>query len=50
MQFWDENRLSRLQWLNRTKVIGSNNWNKSQLRIAKLHAKIANIRQDTLHT
>ena len=44
-----EKRLSRLQWLNRNKVIGSRNWRKAQLRIAKLHAKIANIRQDTLH-
>ncbi|MGL4883075.1 MAG: RNA-guided endonuclease InsQ/TnpB family protein [Waterburya sp.] len=44
-----EKRLSRLQWLNRHKIIGSNNWKKAQLRIAKLHAKIANIRKDTLH-
>jgi len=44
-----EKRLSRLQWLNRNKVIGSKNWKKAQLKIAKLHAKIANIRQDTLH-
>ncbi len=44
-----EKRLSRLQWLNRNKVIGSRNWKKAQLKIAKLHAKIANIRQDTLH-
>ena len=44
-----EKRLSRLQWLNRNKVIGSNNWKKAQIRIAKLHAKIANIRKDTLH-
>ena len=42
-------RLARLQWLNRNKKIGSNNWKKAQLRIAKLHAKIANIRRDTLH-
>jgi putative transposase len=44
-----EKRLSRLQWLNRNKEIGSNNWKKAQLKIAKLHAKIANIRKDTLH-
>ncbi|MDJ0534496.1 MAG: transposase [Xenococcaceae cyanobacterium MO_207.B15] len=44
-----EKRLSRLQWLNRNKVIGSKNWKKAQLKIAKLHTKIANIRQDTLH-
>ncbi len=42
-------RLARLQWLNRNKVIGSANWKKAQLKIAKLHAKIANIRKDTLH-
>lgn len=42
-------RLSRLQWLNRNKQIGSNNWRKAQLKIAKLHTKIANIRKDTLH-
>ena len=44
-----EKRLSRLQWLNRNKVIGSNNWKKAQIKIAKLHTKIANIRKDTLH-
>ncbi len=42
-------RLARLQWLNRNKVIGSGNWQKVQLKIAKLHARIANIRKDTLH-
>ncbi len=42
-------RLARLQWLNRNKKIGSNNWKRAQLKIAKLHAKIANIRKDTLH-
>jgi putative transposase len=44
-----EKRLSRLQWLNRRKVIGSSNWRKAQIKIARLHAKIANIRKDTLH-
>lgn len=44
-----EDKLRRLQWLNRHKVIGSNNWKKAQLKIAKLHGKIANIRKDTLH-
>ena len=42
-------KLSRLQWLNRNKVVGSNNWRKAQNKIAKLHRKIANIRKDTLH-
>ena len=44
-----EKKLSRLQWLNRHKVKGSNNWKKAQVQIAKLHLKIANIRKDTLH-
>jgi putative transposase len=42
-------KLSRMQWLNRHKTIGSNNWKKAQLKIARLHGKIANIRSDTLH-
>lgn len=42
-------KLSRMQWLNRHKVIGSTNWKKAQLKIARLHRKIANIRKDTLH-
>jgi putative transposase len=44
-----EKKLARLQYLNRHKVKGSNNWNKAQRQIAKLHFKIANIRKDTLH-
>jgi len=44
-----EAKLSRMQWLNRHKIIGSANWKKAQLQIAKLHRKIANIRKDTLH-
>ena len=44
-----ENKLSRLQWLNRHKVKGSHNWKKAQNQIARLHKKIANIRKDTLH-
>ncbi|MEG4507878.1 RNA-guided endonuclease TnpB family protein [Microcoleus sp. F6_B4] len=42
-------KLSRMQWLNRHKIIGSNNWKKAQLKIARLHGKIANIRKDKLH-
>ena len=38
-----------LQWLNRRKQIGSVNWKKAQVKIARLHRKIANIRKDTLH-
>lgn len=41
--------LSRMQWLNRHKVIGSKNSQKAQIEIARLHRKIANIRKDTLH-
>lgn len=42
-------KLSRMQWLNRHKLIGSSNWKKAQIKIARLHNKIANIRKDTLH-
>jgi putative transposase len=44
-----QSKLRRLQWLNRHKIIGSNNWKKAQIKIARLHQKIANIRKDTLH-
>ncbi|NJM71830.1 MAG: IS200/IS605 family element transposase accessory protein TnpB [Scytonema sp. RU_4_4] len=44
-----EAKLSRMQWLNRHKIIGSANWKKAQLQIARLHRKVANIRKDTLH-
>ncbi|EDX71886.1 transposase, IS605 family [Coleofasciculus chthonoplastes PCC 7420] len=44
-----EKKLSRWQWLNRHKVKGSNNWRKAQVKIARLHRQIANIRKDTLH-
>ena len=43
---------SRLQRLSRSlsrKVKGSNNRNKAKAKLAKLHARIANIRKDTLH-
>jgi len=42
-------KLSMLQWLNRNKAQGSNNWKKAQIKIARLHRKIANMRKDTLH-
>ena len=44
--------LSHLQRLARSlsrKVKGSNNRNKAKAKLAKLHARIANIRKDTLH-
>jgi putative transposase len=44
-----EAKLKRLQWLNRHKQIGSANWKKAQIKIARLHRHIANIRKDTLH-
>ncbi len=44
-----ESNLSRLQWLNRHKEIGSANWRKAQIKIQGLHRRIANIRKDTLH-
>ncbi len=44
-----EAKLSRLQYLNRNKVISSANWRAAQLKIAKLHTKVANIRKDALH-
>jgi len=31
-----------MQWLNRHKIIGSNNWIKAQMQITRLHRKIAN--------
>ena len=44
-----EAKLSRLQYLNRNKIVGSANWRAAQLKIAKLHTKVANIRKDALH-
>ncbi len=44
-----EHKLARMQYLNRHKQVGSNNYRKAQIKIARLHQKIANIRKDTLH-
>ncbi len=44
-----EDKLSRLQYLHRNKIIGSANWKKAQLKIAALHRRVANIRKDALH-
>jgi putative transposase len=44
-----EQKLARLQYLNRHKIKGSANWKKAHIQIARLHRKIANIRKDTLH-
>ncbi|NES69383.1 MAG: transposase [Okeania sp. SIO2D1] len=42
-------KLSRLQYLNRHKQVGSANWRVAQLKTARLHRKVANIRKDALH-
>ena len=42
-------KLSRMQYLLRQKVIGSNNWKKAQAKIARLQKRIANLRKDNLH-
>ncbi|MHC5937533.1 RNA-guided endonuclease InsQ/TnpB family protein [Nostoc sp.] len=44
-----EAKLSRIQWLNRHKQFGSANWKKAQIKIARLHQRIANIRSYTIH-
>ncbi|MBD2386385.1 RNA-guided endonuclease InsQ/TnpB family protein [Cylindrospermum sp. FACHB-282] len=44
-----ENKLARMQYLNRHKKIGSSNYRKAQIKIARLHQKITNVRKDTLH-
>jgi putative transposase len=44
-----EAKLSRMQWLNRHKIIGSANWKKAQLQIAILHRKIVNKKGVGLH-
>ncbi|NEQ41338.1 MAG: IS200/IS605 family element transposase accessory protein TnpB [Okeania sp. SIO3I5] len=44
-----EAKLSREQYLNRHKEVGSANWKKAQMKIARLHRKVANIRHDALH-
>lgn len=44
-----QNKLAKLQRKLKHKVIGSNNYKKQQLRIARIHKKIANQRLDNLH-
>ncbi len=44
-----EKKLARLQWLNRRQNKGSANLKKAQIKIARLHRTIANIRKDALH-
>ncbi|NEN91938.1 MAG: transposase [Okeania sp. SIO3H1] len=42
-------KLSRLQYLHRHKKVGSANWKRAQLKIARLHRRVASIRKDALH-
>ncbi|MDZ8261708.1 transposase [Nostoc sp. ChiQUE01b] len=44
-----ESKLARMQYLNRHKQVGSNNYKKATIKIARLHQKIANTRKDSLH-
>ncbi len=44
-----ENKLAKLQRSLSRKKKDSNNWNKARLRVAKLHAKIRDQRNDFLH-
>lgn len=44
-----EHKLSLLQYYSRNQVKGSNNWKKAQIKIARIHRIVANIRKDTLH-
>jgi putative transposase len=44
-----ELELAKLQWRNRHKELHSRNWKKAQVKIARLHARIANIRRDFIH-
>ena len=44
-----QEKLAKIQYLNRHKKVGSSNYRKAQISIARLHQKIANIRKDTLH-
>jgi putative transposase len=44
-----ENKLARLQRIVSRRKLKSNNWYKAQLKVARLHKRIADIRKDTLH-
>lgn len=45
-----EKQLSSLQWRNRNKQLHSNNWKLAQIKIARLHARVGNIRREFIHT
>jgi putative transposase len=44
-----EKKLALLQKIVSRRELKSNNWNKAQLKVARLHKRIADIRKDTLH-
>ena len=44
-----EKKLAKLQRIVSRRELKSNNWYKAQLKVAKLHKRIADIRSDTLH-
>ncbi|WP_414582928.1 RNA-guided endonuclease InsQ/TnpB family protein [Scytonema sp. PCC 10023] len=44
-----QKKLERLQWRNRHKQLKSKNWSDTNIKIARLHNQIANIRTDYLH-
>jgi len=44
-----EKKLAKLQLWNRNKQLYSKNWKKAQVKIARLHARIGNIRSNFIH-
>ena len=44
-----EKKLAKLQYRNRHKQVKSSNWLQAQVKIARLHQRIANIRKDYVH-
>jgi putative transposase len=44
-----EKKLAKLQRIVSRRELKSNNWYKAQLKVARLHKRIADIRKDTLH-
>lgn len=44
-----QNKLAKLQRELSSKEKGSSNWNKCRIKVARLHKKISNIRNDFLH-
>jgi putative transposase len=44
-----EKKLAKLQRIVSRRELKSNNWHKAQLKVARLHKRIADIRKDTLH-